>query len=84
MIGKGKRGAEVKEAMQKHQAAYLVAIGGAGARIAKCIKKAEVLAYPELGPEAIRRLEVENMPLICANDAAGGDLYQMGAETYKR
>ncbi|MGD8564569.1 MAG: Fe-S-containing hydro-lyase [Desulfarculaceae bacterium] len=84
MIGKGKRNQEVKEAMQKHKAVYLAAIGGAGALMAGCIKEAEVIAYPELGPEAVRRLVVENMPVICVNDVNGGDLYQEGRLAYKR
>ena len=83
MIGKGKRNDQVKEAMQTHGAVYLAAIGGAGALMAQCIKEAEVIAYPDLGPEAVRRLRVENMPLVCVNDTLGGDLYQMGRQQYK-
>ncbi|KIX11323.1 Fe-S-containing hydro-lyase [Dethiosulfatarculus sandiegensis] len=84
MIGKGKRNQDVKEAMQKHKAVYLAAIGGAGALVAKAIKEAEVIAYPDLGPEAVRRLVVEDMPLICVNDVNGGDLYQQGKDAYKK
>jgi fumarate hydratase subunit beta len=84
MIGKGKRNDAVKEAMQTHKAVYFAAIGGAGALMAKSILSAEVIAYPELGPEAIRRLEVRNFPVIVANDAHGGDLYEEGARTYAR
>jgi fumarate hydratase subunit beta len=84
MIGKGKRNDAVKEAMQKHKAVYFAAIGGAGALMAKSILSAEVIAYPELGPEAIRKLEVQNFPVIVANDAHGGDLYEEGAKAYAR
>ncbi|MCU0588925.1 MAG: Fe-S-containing hydro-lyase [Syntrophobacteraceae bacterium] len=84
MIGKGKRNDAVKDAMRTHTAVYFAAIGGAGALMAKSILKAEVIAYPELGPEAIRRLEVENFPVIVANDAHGGDLYEEGARAYAR
>lgn len=82
MIGKGPRGAEVKEAMKKHGAVYLAAIGGAGALMSRAIKKAEVIAYPELGAEAIMRLEVEDFPAIVVNDVHGGDLYQIGVAEY--
>lgn len=84
MIGKGKRNQEVKTAMQEYQAVYLAAIGGAGALMARCIKEAEVIAYPELGPEAVRRLVVEDMPLVCVNDVHGGDLYMEGRKAYQR
>ncbi len=84
MIGKGKRNDAVQEAMQKHKAVYFAAIGGAGALMAKSILSAEVIAYPELGPEAIRKLEVQNFPVIVANDAHGGDLYEEGAKAYAR
>ena len=83
MIGKGPRGQEVKDAIKKHKAVYFAAIGGAGAFISKTIKKAEVVAYPELGTEAVMRLEVENFPAIVVNDVYGGDLYLMGVERYK-
>ncbi len=82
MIGKGSRSAEVKEAIKKHGGVYFAAIGGAGALIARSIKKAEVVAYEELGAEAIRRLEVEDLPLIVINDVHGGDLYQEGKAKY--
>ncbi len=84
MIGKGKRNQEVKQAMAQHKAVYLAAIGGAGALMARCIKQAEVIAYPELGPEAVRRLVVEDMPLFVVNDAHGGDLYEQGRQAYAR
>lgn len=82
MIGKGPRGAEVKEAIKKHRALYLAAIGGAGALISRAIKKAEIIAYPELGTEAVMRLEVEDFPAIVVNDIHGGDLYQLGVAEY--
>jgi len=82
MIGKGDRSAEVKEAMRRSRAIYLVATGGAGALLAKAVWKAEVIAYPELGPEAVLRLEVENMPVIVAYDSSGGDLFATGRAKY--
>lgn len=82
MIGKGKRSPEVIEAIKKHQAVYFAAIGGAAALISKCIKSAKVIAYPELGPEAIYELEVEDFPAIVVNDAFGGDLYEEGIDNY--
>jgi len=82
MIGKGFRSPEVIEAMKKYKAVYLAAVGGAGALIAKTIKKATVVAYPDLGPEAIYELEVENFPVIVVNDIFGGDLYKEGREMY--
>ena len=84
MIGKGKRGPEVKEAIVEHKAVYLAAIGGAGALMAGAIAEAEVIAFPELGPEAVRRLVVKDMPLFVVNDVHGQDLYQQGAEAYGR
>ncbi len=84
MIGKGKRSDEVKAALAEHKAVYLAAIGGAGALMARCIKEAEVIAFPELGPEAVRRLVVEDMPLICVNDVHGGDLYLEGRRAYQK
>lgn len=76
MIGKGNRGANVVEAMQKDGAVYFAAAGGAAALIAKCIKKAEVVAFDDLGPEAIYRLEVENFKLVVAIDSYGKNLYK--------
>ncbi len=76
MIGKGPRGEEVKDAIAKFKAVYFAAIGGAGALISKSIKKAEVIAYPDLGTEAVMRLEVEGFPAIVVNDIYGGDLYR--------
>jgi fumarate hydratase subunit beta len=84
MIGKGKRAAEVIAAMAKYRAVYLGATGGAGALISKCIKDASVVAFPELGPEAIHRLEVEDLPTIVINDCRGHDLYEVGVAQYRR
>ena len=84
MIGKGNRSKAVREAMQKYKAIYLGAIGGAGALIAKSIKKAEVVAYDDLGAEALRRLEVEDFPAIVINDVYGGDAYEDGVKQYNR
>lgn len=84
MIGKGSRGKEVVEAMKKYKAVYFGATGGAGALISKKIKKAEVVAYEDLGPEAIRRLKVEDFPAIVVNDIYGHDLYDQGKKAYKR
>ena len=82
MIGKGKRGLEVIEAMKEHGAVYFGAIGGCGALLSACIKKAEIVAYEDLGAEAIRRLEVENFPAIVIIDSLGNNLYQSGREDY--
>jgi fumarate hydratase subunit beta len=84
MIGKGIRSQSVLDAMKRFKAVYFAATGGAGALIAKNIKAARIVAYEDLGPEAIRELEVENFPVIVANDAFGGDLYQEGINKYKR
>jgi fumarate hydratase subunit beta len=84
MIGKGMRSDTVKEAMKKYKAVYFAATGGAGALLAKRVKKAEVVAYEDLGPEAIRRLEVENLPVIVVNDIYGNDLYIEGAKRYRK
>jgi len=83
MIGKGMRSPEVKEAMKQYKAVYFGAIGGAGALAAKRIKKAEVIAYEELGAEALRRLEVEDFPVTVINDVYGGDLYEEGKARYR-
>jgi fumarate hydratase subunit beta len=75
MIGKGKRSDEVIESMHKNHAVYFAAIGGAGALLSKCIKKSEVIAYEDLGTEAIRKLEVENLPIIVVIDDKKTNLY---------
>jgi fumarate hydratase subunit beta len=84
MIGKGNRAPEVVEAMRKYKAVYFGATGGAGAVLSRSIKKAEVVAYEELGPEAIRRLEVEDFPAVVINDVRGNDLYVEGAKKYRK
>jgi fumarate hydratase subunit beta len=84
MIGKGARSEEVKKAMMKWGAVYFAGIGGAGALISRCIKEAKILAWEELGTEAVRRLVVEDMPLIVATDSQGNDLYLTGRMKYKR
>ena len=83
MVGKGMRSPAVKEALKKYRAVYLGAIGGVGALLSKSIKKSEVIAYEELGAEAIRRIEVEDFPVIVINDIYGGDLYQEGKARYR-
>ena len=82
MIGKGKRGPEVVEAMRKHGAVYFGATGGCGALLSNCIKKSEIVAYEDLGAEAIRRLEVENFPVIVIIDSEGNNLYETGRAAY--
>jgi len=84
MIGKGFRQSEVIEAMKKYGAVYFGAIGGAGAFLSSCIKEAEIIAYPELGPEAVRRLVVEDFPAVVLVDCYGSDLYTIGKEKYRR
>jgi fumarate hydratase subunit beta len=84
MIGKGMRKKEVVEAMKKYKAVYFAATGGAGALLAKAIKKAQVVAYEDLGPEAINRLEVLDFPVIVVNDTKGNDLYQQGMKQYAK
>ena len=82
-IGKGERSEEVKAAMRKYGAVYLAAIGGAGALLARAIVKAEVIAYEELGPEAVLRLEVKDFPVTVINDIYGGDLYLEGKARFR-
>jgi fumarate hydratase subunit beta len=83
MIGKGQRTQAVLDAMKKYKAVYFAAIGGTGALIAKSIKKADIVAYEELGAEAVLRLEVENFPITVINDIYGGDLYRQGKAKYR-
>ncbi len=83
MIGKGPRSAEVIEAMKKHGAVYFAAVGGAAALIAQSIKEVEVVAYPELGAEAVRRMVVEDFPVIVAIDSEGNNLYEQGVAEYR-
>ena len=84
MIGKGSRSTEVKEAIKKYKAVYFTTIGGAGALLAKSIKQTEVIAYEDLGAEAILRLKVEDFPAIVANDIYGGDMFEQGKNKYQR
>jgi fumarate hydratase subunit beta len=84
MIGKGNRSRAVKEAIKKYKAVYFAAIGGAGALIARGIRKSELIAYEELGTEAIRKLEVEDFPVTVINDIYGNDLYEEGKAKYRR
>lgn len=84
MIGKGQRTSEVIQAMQRNEAVYLGAVGGAGALLAQRIKKAQVVAYPELGPEAVWEFQVEDFPVIVIIDYQGNNLYQEGPKTYSR
>jgi len=83
MIGKGMRSQEVKDAIKIYRAIYLAVIGGAGALLSQCVKKSEIIAYEELGAEAIRRLELEDFPATVANDIYGGDIYQDGKAGYR-
>lgn len=84
MIGKGARSQGVKDAIKAYNAVYFAAVGGAAALISQTIKKSDVVAYPELGPEAIRRLEVESFPVIIINDIYGNDLYNDGVKKYNK
>lgn len=84
MIGKGVRSKDVVEAIKRNKCVYLGAIGGAGALIAECIKKAEVVAYDDLGTEAIRRLEVVDFPAVVLMDCEGNDLYETGQKDYRK
>lgn len=84
MIGKGKRSPEVLEAVVRNKSVYLAAVGGAGALLSKCIKSSEVVAYDDLGTEAIRKLEVENFPVIVVADCEGNNLYETAIKEYQR
>lgn len=84
MIGKGKRNDEVIAAMKEAGAVYFGAVGGAGALISRCIKKAEVIAHEDLGAEAVRRLEIENLPLLVLIDSEGNNLYEYGPEEWRK
>jgi len=84
MIGKGNRTLAVREAIRKYRAVYFAAIGGAGALLSRCIKKAEIVAFPELGAEAIRCLQVEDFPATVINDIYGADLYEEGKAKFKK
>lgn len=84
MIGKGKRSPEVVESVKRHKAIYFAAAGGAGALLSKRIKRAEVVAYEDLGPEAVYRLEVEDFPVVVVNDIYGNDLYEEAQRAVNR
>ena len=84
MIGKGNRGEEVLDAIKKYKGLYFVTPGGIAALIAKSVKSVEIVAYEDLGTEAIRKLEVEDFPCIVANDCQGGDLFEEGIKKYAR
>ena len=84
IIGKGGRGLAVREALKKHRAVYLLAVGGTGALLSQRIKKVDVIAYEDLGTEAVRRMEVEDFPAVVANDILGNDLLEMGKAQYRQ
>ncbi len=84
MIGKGPRNQTVIDSMIKNKAVYFAAVGGAAVVIAKSIKESKIITYEDLGPEAIRKMKVENFPCIVANDMYGNDIYKAGVEQYKR
>ncbi len=84
MIGKGNRTQSVIDAMVKYKSIYFAAIGGAGALVARSIKKVEIIAYEDLGPEAIRKMEVEDFQAVVVNDTRGNDVYKEGMNKYKR
>ena len=84
MIGKGQRSTEVVDSMKKNCCVYFAAAGGTGALLSHCIKKADVEAFPELGPEAIYKLEVEDFPVVVAVDCCGGDIYKDGVKNFGR
>lgn len=83
IIGKGSRNEAVRESLKRHNVVYLVAVGGAAALIAACIKQVELIAYEDLGTEAIHRMIVEAFPLVVANDAHGNDLYEQGKAAWR-
>ena len=84
MIGKGKRSKEVIEAIVRNKAVYFAAVGGAGALLSKCIKESEIIAYDDLGPEAIRKLTVEKFPVIVVIDSYGNNLYETAVDNFKK
>lgn len=84
MIGKGKRNQAVKDAIVRNGAVYFAAIGGAGALLSKCIEQSEVIAYDDLGAEAIRKLEVRDFPVVVVIDSQGNDLYETAVEKYRK
>lgn len=84
MVGKGKRSPEVIDAMKRNHAVYFAAVGGAGALLSQCIKEAEVIAYDDLGTEAIRRLYIENLPVIVVIDKDGNNLYETASKKWRK
>lgn len=84
MIGKGKRNQEVMDAIVRNQSVYFAAVGGAGALLSKCIKKSEVIAYDDLGTEAIRKLEIKDFPVIVVVDSEGNNLYESAIKDYRK
>ncbi|MCX5817014.1 MAG: Fe-S-containing hydro-lyase [Proteobacteria bacterium] len=84
MIGKGKRSQPVKDAIKQYKSIYFGATGGAGALLSKSVVSSEIIAYEELGPEAVRKLEVKDLPLFVINDIHGNDLYEAGIQRYKK
>lgn len=84
MIGKGKRSPEVQEALLQNGAVYFAAVGGAGALLSKAIRKSEVVAYEDLGTEAVRRLEIADFPVIVVMDTVGGNLYETAVREYRK
>lgn len=84
MIGKGRRSAAVKEAITRYGAVYFAAVEGTAALLGRCVRSAEVVAFPDLGAEAIHRLVVERFPVVVANDRRGGDVYEDGRARYRR
>lgn len=84
MIGKGRRSPAVRQSMLDHGCVYFGAVEGTAALLAQCVRRAEVIAYPDLGPEAIHRLEVEDLPAVVVNDLAGRDLYEEGPARWRR
>lgn len=84
MIGKGRRNQDVIDAIVKNGAVYMAAVGGAGALLSKCIKKSEVIAYDDLGTEAIRKMKVEDFPVVVVIDSEGNNLYDTAIEDYKK
>lgn len=84
MIGKGKRSKEVTDAIVRNKAVYFAAVGGAGALLSKCIKESEVIAYDDLGTEAIRKMQVEDFPVIVVIDSEGNNLYETAIEEFKK
>ncbi len=84
MIGKGRRSQDVKDAIVRNGCVYFAAVGGAGALLSRCIKSCEIVAYEDLGTEAVRKLYVEDFPVIVVADSKGNDLYETAAEAYQK